>query len=69
MKKIIADEDELLEARKNGEITQNDVESAYNTLKYLEEKYVNNIVKLKEFTENLKRNYIKNRRCYFWQKI
>jgi len=62
MKKIIADENELLEVRKNGEITQNDVESAYNTLKYLEEKYVNNIVKLKEFTENLKRNYIKNRR-------
>ena len=35
MKKIIADENELLEVRKNGEITQNDVESAYNTLKYL----------------------------------
>ena len=56
-KKIIADEDELLIAMKNGEITQNDVDNAYSTLKYLEEKYVDNLEKLKEFTEDLKNKF------------
>lgn len=56
-KKIIADEDELLEARKKGEITQSDVESAYNTLKYLEEKYVNNFSELIKLTDYLNERF------------
>ena len=56
--KIIADEDELLVAKNNGIITQEDVDSAYETLKYLEEKYYSNLEELKMFTEELKEKYI-----------
>lgn len=48
--KIIIDENELLEALKNGDITQEDVDSAYQTLDYLENKYVNNLDELVKFT-------------------
>jgi hypothetical protein len=51
--KIIIDEDELLEARDNGFITQEDVDSAYNTLKELEDKYANNIDELFMLTNGL----------------
>ena len=43
---IVVDEDELLTARDNNVITQNDVDDAYQTLKQLEEKYVNNFNEL-----------------------
>lgn len=56
-KKIIADEDELLDAKENGLITQSDVDNAYRTLKYLEEKYYDNLEKLKEFTVELKSKF------------
>lgn len=51
--KIVIDENELLEARDNGEITQEDVDSAYQTLNYLENKYVNNLDELVKFTNYL----------------
>ena len=51
--KIIIDEDELLGARDDGLITQEDVDSAYSTLKELEEKYASNIDELKNLTNSL----------------
>lgn len=49
--KIVADEQELLEAKLNGKITQNDVEDAYNTLHEIEEKYFNRLEDFIEFTK------------------
>lgn len=51
--KIIIDEDELLEAKENGFITQDDVDNAYRTLRKLENQYVNNINNLKQLTNYL----------------
>lgn len=51
--KIVIDEDELLEATKNGDITKEDVNDAYKTLSLLENKYVNNIDELIKLTEYL----------------
>ncbi len=53
---IILDEDELIEALNNGDITKEDFDSAYQTLNYLENKYVNNFEELKNFT-----NYLYNK--------
>ena len=41
-KELVLDEDELLTAKEEGLITEEDVEEAYETLKFLEEKYVKN---------------------------
>ena len=43
---IVVYEDELLMARDNNVINQNDVDDAYQTLKQLEKKYVNNFNEL-----------------------
>ena len=51
--KIVIDEDELLKAAKNGDITKEDVNDAYKTLSLLEDKYVNNIDELIKLTEYL----------------
>lgn len=51
--KIVIDENELLEAFNIGNITQEDVDSAYQTLSYLENKYVNNLEELVKFTNYL----------------
>jgi len=48
--KSILDEDELLEAKDNNFITQEDVEEAYQTLKSLEEKYYDDKEYLHYFT-------------------
>ena len=53
---IVIDENELLEAAKKGIITDDDVEKAYKTLNYLEEKYVKDLSFLKKLT-----NYICNK--------
>ena len=50
---IVIDEDELLEAKEEGKISQEDVDLAYSTLKLLEEKYVNNIDELNKITDYL----------------
>lgn len=52
-KEIVIDEDELLNAKETGDITQADVELAYETLKELENKYVNNIDELNKLTNYL----------------
>ena len=52
-KELIIDKDELQEAVNNGNITQIDVDEAYKTLEYLEEKYVKNFDKLMKFTQKL----------------
>lgn len=54
---IVVDENELLEARDNGDITQSDVDSAYQTLRELEEKYVNNIQELIKLTNYLNEQF------------
>lgn len=51
--KIVIDENELLEVFNNCDITQEDVDSAYQTLSYLENKYVNNLDELIKFTNYL----------------
>lgn len=51
--KLVIDENELLEAFQNGDITKEDVDSAYQTLRYLENKYVNNLDELVKFTNYL----------------
>ena len=53
--KFVIDEDELSEARNSGLITDDDVNSAYEILKIIEEEYGNNIQKLIELT-----NYLSN---------
>lgn len=55
--KLVIDEDELLEARDKGDITQADVDSAYQTLSELEEKYVNNIQELIKLTNYLNEQF------------
>lgn len=55
--KIVIDEEELLEARDKGDITQIDVDSAYQTLRELEEKYVNNIQELIKLTNYLNEQF------------
>lgn len=54
--KIVLDEDELLEARQKGVITQTDVDDAYNTLSLLDDKYAKNMDELEKLT-----NYLLNR--------
>lgn len=44
------DEDELMQARDEGEITQNEVDLAFDALKKFKEKYLDNFDRLKEFT-------------------
>ena len=51
--KIVIDEDELLEALKKGDITQEDFNDAYNTLRELEKRYVNNMSELIKLTNYL----------------
>ena len=55
-KKIILDEDELLAARNEGIISQEEMDSAYNTLRELEKKYASCLEDLIRLTE-----YYKNR--------
>lgn len=55
--KIVIDENELLEARDNGDITQDDVDSAYQTLRELEVKYVSNIQELLKLTNYLNEQF------------
>lgn len=50
---LVIDENELQDAFNNGEITQEDLESAYQTLKLLENKYVNNLDELVRLTNYL----------------
>ena len=56
-KVLLIDEDELLEAEKNGDITHKDVMDAYKTLDYLKDKYVNNFDVLSDFTKKLKEKF------------
>lgn len=51
--KIVIDEDELLEAKQKGDITQEDVNEAYKTLSDLENRYANNMVELIKLTNYL----------------
>lgn len=51
--RIVIDEDELLNAKENGDITQEDVKLAYEVLKKLDNKYVNNLNELKNLTNYL----------------
>lgn len=51
--KLVLDEDELIEAFNKGEVSQEDVDLAYSTLKELEEKYVNNFQGLVNFTNKV----------------
>lgn len=55
--KIVIDENELLEAFNKGDISQQDVDSAYQTLSYLENKYVNNLDELVKFTNYLSEKF------------
>ena len=57
-KKIILDEDAILAARIEGIISQEDMDSAYNTLRELEKKYASCLENLIRLTE-----YYKNRFC------
>lgn len=60
--KIILDENELKTAFESGDITPEDFDSAYQTLGYLENKYVNNFNELVRFTNYLcKRFKVKNK--------
>ena len=58
--KIVVDEDELLSAKENGDITQEDVYGAYKVLEELDEKYVNNIDNLIELTDYLLNRFKSN---------
>ena len=60
-KQIVIDEDELLGAEKSGDITSEDVNNAYKTLNYLKEKFVDNFENLKEFTEEIKGKFSKEK--------
>ena len=51
--KIVLDENELLEARQKGDITQEDVDEAYKTLSMLDNKYAKNIEELNRLTNHL----------------
>ena len=48
--KIVIDEDELIEALKKEDITQEDFDEAYQTLRYLDNKYVNQLDELIKLT-------------------
>lgn len=61
-KEIVIDEDELLNAKETGDITQDDVERAYETLKELENKYVNNIDELNKLTNYLLNQFKENKK-------
>jgi len=50
--KIVLDEDELLRAFENREITQTDVDNAYQTLDFLEKRYYQDLAFLKSLTNN-----------------
>lgn len=50
---LVIDENELQEAFNKGEITQEDLDSAYQTLELLENKYVNNLDELVKLTNYL----------------
>lgn len=50
--KLVLDEEELLGALNRGEITQTDVDLAYQTLRDLETKYVKNLDDLEKLTNN-----------------
>lgn len=50
--KIVLDEDELIRAFENGEITKTDVGYAYQTLNFLEKRYHQELVFLKNLTNN-----------------
>ena len=52
--KLILDEDELLDAYNNKKINKTDLDNAYDTLKYLEEKYYNDLDELISFTNKVK---------------
>lgn len=54
--RIVIDEDELLNAKENGDITQEDVKLAYEVLKKLDNKYVSNLNELINLT-----NYLLNK--------
>ncbi len=51
--RIVIDEDELLNAKVIGDITQEDVDTAYKVLKEIDEKYVNNFEELVRLTNYL----------------
>ena len=55
--KIILDEDELLAARNEGIISQDDLDGAYNTLRELEKKYAYRLGDLIQLTEYLKERF------------
>lgn len=57
---FILDEDELLEARDNNLITDDDVKLAYKVVKDLESKYAKNLESLEKFTENIKLEFFNN---------
>ena len=50
---FILDEDELLQARESGKITQADVDLAYKVLSKLQETYASDLNRLKELTSRL----------------
>ena len=56
-KKLILDENELLDAYNSSDITKDDVDNAYKILEYLEKKYYGDIDSLKNFTNDLKDKY------------
>ena len=51
--KSILDEDELIDAYNRKEITKEDLDNAYKTIEYLENKYYNNFNELKKLTDYL----------------
>lgn len=57
---LVLDEDELKEAFKNKVISSKDVELAYDTLEYLENKYVKNFDYLVSFTNDLGKEFKEN---------
>lgn len=58
--RLVVDEDELLSARDNGVITQEDVDSAYLTLQLLDDKYCSNIQELRNLTSYLLNKFKNN---------
>jgi predicted RNA-binding protein associated with RNAse of E/G family len=54
---LVLDEDELLEANKNGDISELDVKDAYNTLSLVKDKYVNNMDELNKLTDYLLKRF------------
>ena len=51
--KSILDENELIDAYNRKEITKEDLDNAYKTIEYLEEKYYNNFNELQKLTDYL----------------